>query len=83
MPTAETNLLKEMSLYEPSIEKQWALEVNEYSSQYGSEGSLSYSVKNLAHGIQRYPAYGDFTEAAVWVWLKERILNRLTYNDIH
>ena len=52
-----------------ALEKQWPDDVIEFSSQYGSEGSLSYCVKNLSQGAQTYPNYGDFTEAAVWVRL--------------
>ena len=50
-----------------ALEIQWPDDVIEFSSQYGSEGSLSYCVKNLSQGVQTYPNYGDFTEAAVWV----------------
>lgn len=39
----------------------------DFSSQYGREGSKSYSVINLISGSSVYPNYGDFMESCVLV----------------
>jgi hypothetical protein len=44
-----------------------ALEVTDFSSQYGSETSISYTASNLAGRGNIYPSYGDFTQACVFV----------------
>lgn len=44
-----------------------ALEVTDFSSQYGSETSISYTASNLAGRGNIYPNYGDFTQACVFV----------------
>ena len=49
--------------------EQWVKEITDYSSQYGSETSISYTVPNLAGPSQLFPSYGDFTQAAVLVWV--------------
>ncbi|ESP03193.1 hypothetical protein LOTGIDRAFT_224605 [Lottia gigantea] len=41
-------------------------EVVEFSSQYGSERSISYTAANLAGKESIYPGYGDFTQACVF-----------------
>ena len=46
---------------------QWGKEIIDFSSQYGSETSISYTVPNLAGPCSIYPNYGDFTQAAVLV----------------
>ncbi|XP_052776898.1 F-box/LRR-repeat protein 4-like [Mya arenaria] len=43
-----------------------ALEVSDFSSQYGSETSISYTASNLAGRGNVYPNYGDFTQACVF-----------------
>ncbi|XP_060598191.1 F-box/LRR-repeat protein 4-like [Ruditapes philippinarum] len=43
-----------------------ALEVTDFSSQYGSETSISYTASNLAGRGNIYPSYGDFTQACVF-----------------
>ncbi|XP_061186169.1 F-box/LRR-repeat protein 4-like [Saccostrea echinata] len=45
---------------------QFALEVTDFSSQYGSETSISYTASNLAGKCNIYPGYGDFTQACVF-----------------
>ena len=47
--------------------EQWCKTVLDFSSQYGSETNISYTVYNLVGPSQIYPSYGDFTQAAVWV----------------
>ena len=44
-----------------------ALEVTDFSSQYGSETSISYTASNLAGRGNIYPSYGDYTQACVFV----------------
>ncbi|XP_078320617.1 F-box/LRR-repeat protein 4-like [Crassostrea virginica] len=45
---------------------QYAADVSDFSSQYGSETSISYTACNLAGNVNIYPAYGDFTQACVF-----------------
>ena len=46
---------------------QFAKEVLHFSSQYGTDGSVSYVVPNLAGPSTIYPSYGDMTAACVFV----------------
>ncbi|XP_075909367.1 F-box/LRR-repeat protein 4 isoform X2 [Petromyzon marinus] len=55
LPGAESNL----------VFSQYASQVVDFSSQYGSEGSLSYTMGNLAGPPSVFPAHGDVTQAAV------------------
>ena len=48
-----------------SVIQQWVSTVNDFSSQYGSENSISYSMYNMAGESSVYPSYGDFTKASV------------------
>lgn len=41
---------------------QWASQVIDYSSSYGSENSISYSALNICNRPSKWPAYGDFAE---------------------
>ncbi|KAM8953436.1 F-box/LRR-repeat protein 4 [Pelodytes ibericus] len=45
---------------------QYAKEVLDFSSQYGSENSMSYTMWNLAGSPNVYPSSGDFTQTAVF-----------------
>ncbi|XP_007891133.1 F-box/LRR-repeat protein 4 [Callorhinchus milii] len=45
---------------------QHAKEVVDFSSQYGSENSLSYTMWNLSGLPNVYPSSGDFTQTAVF-----------------
>ncbi|GCC24203.1 F-box/LRR-repeat protein 4 isoform X1 [Chiloscyllium punctatum] len=45
---------------------QYAKEVVDFSSQYGSENSLSYTMWNLSGLPNVYPSSGDFTQTAVF-----------------
>ena len=53
----------------PDIEiiEQFGYAVVDFSSQYGSETSISYTTCNLAGAISIYPNYGDYTQACVFV----------------
>ncbi|XP_024861045.1 F-box/LRR-repeat protein 4 isoform X2 [Kryptolebias marmoratus] len=46
--------------------KQYAKEVLDFSSHYGSENSMSYTMWNLAGVPNVYPSSGDFTQTAVF-----------------
>lgn len=48
--------------------KQYVSSVIDFSSQYGSENprSVSYSITNIVGEPRIFPAYGDFTQAAVF-----------------
>ena len=50
-----------------NILKQYVKEVTHFSSQYGSENSISYTTKNLVGEESVFPKYGDFTTACVLV----------------
>lgn len=45
---------------------QYAKEVVDFSSHYGSENSMSYTMWNLAWTPSVYPSSGDFTQTAVF-----------------
>ncbi|CAG9811374.1 unnamed protein product [Chironomus riparius] len=47
---------------EPQIISQYAQEVVDYSSCYGSHGTISYSALNICGRPCKYPSYGDFAE---------------------
>ena len=42
---------------------QFVEEVSDFSSQYGSDGSLSYVASNIVGKPTLYPEYGDFSAA--------------------
>ncbi|KAM9724565.1 F-box/LRR-repeat protein 4 isoform 2-T3 [Menidia menidia] len=46
--------------------EQYAKEVLDFSSHYGSENSMSYTMWNLAGSPNVYPSSGDFTQTAVF-----------------
>ncbi|KAL6467432.1 hypothetical protein MHYP_G00231090 [Metynnis hypsauchen] len=46
--------------------EQYAKEVLDFSSHYGSENSMSYTMWNLAGVPNVYPSTGDFTQTAVF-----------------
>ena len=52
------------------ILEQYAKEVVDFSSQYGSDTSISYTAGNLAGQSNIYPKYGDFNLAFVLVRTK-------------
>lgn len=45
---------------------QYAKEVVDFSSHYGSENSMSYTMRNLAGVPNVFPNSGDFTQTAVF-----------------
>lgn len=42
---------------------QYVKEVTDFSSQYGSDGSISYVANNIIGKPTLYPDYGDFSAA--------------------
>lgn len=61
-----------LSLDSPRVLKmtnieQFAVKVVNFSSQYGTAGTSSYTASNLAASLNVYPKYGDYTEAFVLV----------------
>lgn len=55
---------------EPKIIEQFVQEVEEFSSQYGSEISISYTAFNIRGPPSNYPDYGDYPQAFVMVCSK-------------
>ena len=47
--------------------EQFVSQVANFSSQYGTAGTSSYTASNLVSGLNVYPKYGDYTEAFVLV----------------
>jgi F-box/leucine-rich repeat protein 4 len=43
----------------PVLVSRFSKEVTDFSSQYGSETSISYTASNLAGRSNIFPAYGD------------------------
>lgn len=50
-----------------TIIQQFVQNILDFSSQYGREQSLSYTVSNVRGGPSNYPKYGDFMESCVLV----------------
>ena len=59
------DMVNRISLYDDV--RCYVQEVVDFSSQYGSETSISYTVSNIAGRSSTYPSYGDFTQTAVLV----------------
>lgn len=49
------------------VHSQFASEVVNFSSQYGTNGTHTYTACNLAGSLKIYDGYGDRTEAFVLV----------------
>lgn len=47
--------------------EQFVSEVLDFSSQYGSDTSISYTAYNLTGKPSKFPDYGDFPQAFVMV----------------
>lgn len=50
-----------------SVIEQYASDVRSFSSQYGSEISISYTAYNICGKPSKFPAYGDFPQTFVMV----------------
>ncbi|XP_046548934.1 F-box/LRR-repeat protein 4-like [Haliotis rubra] len=53
-------------LQDLNVIQHYAKDVVDFSSQYGSETSISYTACNLSGKSNIYPGYGDFTQACVF-----------------
>ena len=53
--------------HQHSGDGQWAATVVNFSTQYGTDGSNSYTARNIAGSLRIYPKYGDFVDAFVLV----------------
>ena len=49
--------------------EQYVKEVCDFSSQYGSNISISYTAYNIAGNPSKFPDYGDYPQAFVMVSL--------------
>lgn len=47
--------------------EQFVKQVHNFSSQYGSDISISYTAYNIAGNPSKFPDYGDFPQAFVMV----------------
>ena len=47
------------------VVEQFVSEVLDFSSQYGSESSISYSAHNIVGKPTKFPSYGDFSQTFV------------------
>lgn len=56
-----------------SLKRQEVEEVLDFSSQYGNENSISYTISNVVGEPTNYPAYGDFTRSLVFVSCQRHI----------
>lgn len=54
-------------LAEPIVIEQYAQNVPQFSSQYGSDASVSYTAYNVTGKPSKYPEYGDFPETFAFV----------------
>lgn len=52
---------------EPQVIEQFVQNVEDFSSQYGSEISVSYTAFNLRGPPSNFPDYGDYPQAFVMV----------------
>ena len=59
-------IIREYSTMTKNI-TQFAVAVENFSSQYGTQGTSSYTASNLAGDLRVYDNYGDFVEAFVLV----------------
>jgi F-box/leucine-rich repeat protein 4 len=60
----------------PVLVSRFSKEVTDFSSQYGSETSISYTASNLAGRSNIFPAYGDFTQACVFVSFRKFVFKQ-------
>jgi len=54
-----------MSDYSYILVEQYAAEVLDFSTQYGSDKSISYTAHNLTGRPNKFPSYGDFSQTYV------------------
>ena len=49
--------------------EQFGFRVTDFSSQYGNAGGVSYTANNILGPPSRFPAYGDFSETFLPVFM--------------
>ena len=47
------------------VVEQFVSEVLDFSSQYGSDASISYTAHNIVGRPTKFPSYGDFSQTFV------------------
>merc|ERR1719158_2587882 len=47
------------------VVEQFVSEVLDFSSQYGSDSSISYTAHNIVGRPSKFPSYGDFSQTFV------------------
>lgn len=57
----------EINIKNPNSISEYVSEVLDFSSQYGSDSSISYTAYNLSGKPSKYPDYGDFPQAFAMV----------------
>lgn len=57
-----TNIQEDSMRLQPIKIVQYAQNVLDYSSQYGSDFSISYTAYNITGRPSKFPDYGDFPE---------------------
>lgn len=76
----ESSLQDEEESNEITFIEQYVQDVVDFSSQYGSDISISYTAYNITGKPSKFPDYGDFPQAFVMVskQLVIRLFFRLT-----
>lgn len=64
--TSYTRIAKQQVI-EDNVVFQFSSEVVDFSSQYGSDISISYTASNLTGRPSKFPNYGDFPQSYVMV----------------
>lgn len=59
--------------------EQFVSDIRDFSSQYGSDISISYTAYNLAGKPSKYPDYGDYPQAFVMVSTFNKSLISFSY----
>lgn len=49
--------------------EQFVRHVIDFSSQYGSDSSISFTAQNITGKPSKFPCYGDFPETFAMVWV--------------
>ncbi|CAF3694953.1 unnamed protein product [Rotaria sp. Silwood1] len=67
---------------EPIIVEQYPSSIRNFSSQYGSNSSGSYAVRNICKHPEIYPLYGDSTRALVFRTYGPWWINMPSYKEM-
>lgn len=63
----ESSLQEEEESNQITFIEQYVQDVVDFSSQYGSDISISYTAYNITGKPSKFPDYGDFPQAFVMV----------------